>query len=115
MPENEDKLKQVYALIWKASVPDSEFKQEEFESRIPRLMVWLKDLYAKGKLAGCGGGGYENHAGGLTLITADNIEEALLLSAANPMNEIGSTEIMVWDVYYANLILKKQEKKLKVL
>lgn len=112
MPENTNKLREIYALIWKSNEPDSTFKQEEFESRIPRLMVWLKDLKQKGKLIACGGGAFENNAGGLTLINAGSIDEAIEISAGTPMNEIGKTEIMIWDVYYGNLVELKQEEKL---
>lgn len=55
-----------------------------------------------------GGGGFENHAAGLTLITADSVAEAAELSNGTPMNEIGTTEIMIWDVYYANLEVKRE-------
>ncbi|HEX2788484.1 MAG TPA: YciI family protein [Ignavibacteria bacterium] len=109
----ENPFRVVYALIWKSNKPDDEFDSTEFECRIPRLMEWLKDLKKKGKLVACGGGGFENHAGGLTLINADSIEEAQQLSNGTPMNEIGTTEIMVWDVYYADISEKKQEKTLE--
>lgn len=102
MPE-EQNFPIVYACIWKANESDDTLKQEDFESRIPRLMEWLKDLKSKGKLIACGGGGFETHAGGLTLIKADSIEEATELSNGTPMNEIGTTEIMVWDVYFGKL------------
>jgi uncharacterized protein YciI len=106
-------FREIYALIWKANEPDETFNQEEFESRIPRLMEWLRELYSNGKLVGCGGGGFENHAGGLTLINAANVDEARELSKGSPMNEIGKTEIFVWDVYYASISELKQEDKLK--
>ena len=106
-------MENVYALIWRAAEPDDTFKQEEFEARIPRLMVWLKELYAAGKLLGCGGGGFETHSGGLTGIRADSPEEAKKLSEGTPMNEIGSTEIFYWGVYYANLNEDVFEAKLK--
>ncbi|MCB0723683.1 MAG: hypothetical protein KDC73_03205 [Ignavibacteriae bacterium] len=112
MPE-QNQLREIYALIWRANEPDETFKQEEFDSRIPQLMEWLKELYSKGKLAGCGGGGFENHAGGLTLLNADNIEEAQELSKGSPMNEIGTTEIMIWDIFYADLVERSREEKLK--
>ena len=108
----EQRFREIYALIWKANEPDSSFTQEEFESRFPRLMIWLKELHSQDKLAACGGGGFADHAGGLTLINAENIEEAGELSKGSPMNEIGTTEIMVWDVFYANIVELKQEQKL---
>lgn len=113
MAEEQSSFKVVYALIWKAHEPDEIFNPEEFDKRIPRLMEWLKEIYKKGKLVACGGGGFENHTGGLTLITADNIEEALEISKGSPMNEIGDTELMVWDVFYGNLDEKKQSVKLE--
>lgn len=106
-------MENVYALIWRASEPDETFKQEEFESRIPRLMTWLRDLYAQGKLVGCGGGGFETHSAGLTLIRAESPEEAKALSDGTPMNEIGTTEILYWGVYYADLVEKTREDKLR--
>ncbi|MFN8286618.1 MAG: YciI family protein [Chitinophagales bacterium] len=103
----------IYACIWKANETDATFNPQEFEERIPRLMAWLKDLNAKGKLVACGGGGFESHSGGLTLIKANSIEEAIELSNGTPMNEIGKTEIMVWDVYYGNLQVTEREQQLK--
>lgn len=97
------RLPEVYALIWKSTEPDGVFDQAEFTSRIPRLMEWLRELYAKGHLVACGGGGFENHSGGLTLVRASGPEEAIELGAGSPMNEIGTTELLVWDVYYADL------------
>ena len=94
----------IYALIWRAADPDDTWKQDEFDARIPRLMAWLRSLKAGGNLLACGGGGFEHSAGGLTLIRADGIEEARKLSAGSPMNEIGSTEIFLWDLYYGDLV-----------
>ncbi|MDB5035939.1 MAG: hypothetical protein JWQ98_3180 [Chlorobi bacterium] len=106
------RLRAVYAFIWRATEPDETFRQEEFESRIPRLMAWLKDLKSRGKLLGCGGGGFEHHAAGLTLVAAESEEEARELSAGSPMNEIGTTDIMIWDVFYANLAETGNEGRL---
>ncbi len=103
----------VYACIWKAYESDATFDPRRFEERVPRLMQWLKDLHSKGKLVACGGGGFENHTGGLTLIKADSIEEAIALSDGSPMNEIGRTEILLWDVFYGNLAVTEREEKLK--
>ena len=110
---NQQPFPVIYACIWKANESDATFSPQEFEARIPRLMQWLKDLHAKGKLVACGGGGFENHSGGLTLIKADSIEEAIELSSGTPMNEIGTTEIMVWDIFYGNLQVTEREEKLK--
>lgn len=108
-PTQEERLPEVYALIWRSTATDDEFDQMEFEKRIPRLMEWLRSLYAAGHLLSCGGGAFENHTGGLTLIRAANVEEAQRLSAGSPMNEIGSTELFIWDVYYADLLHKGRE------
>lgn len=111
--EQEKPLPLVYACIWRAHDPDETFKPEEFEARIPRLMVWLKELYLRGKLVACGGGGFESHSGGLTLIKAESLEEAFELSSGSPMNEIGKTEIMLWDVFFGDLHIKEREHKLR--
>ena len=106
-------MKTIYACIWQSNEPDENFSQAEFEKRIPRLMIWLRELYKNGHLVGCGGGGFENYSGGLTLIQADSIEQATELSNGTPMNEIGNTEIFVWDVFYANLNHLELEERLK--
>lgn len=93
----------IYALIWRAHESDATFQQSEFDARLPRLMEWLRGLYATGHLLACGGGGFEHHSGGFTLISAETVEQALELSAGSPMNEIGTTELLVWDLYHANL------------
>ena len=102
-----DKLPVVYACIWRATEDDAHFDQKKFEERIPRLMEWLKQLKANGNLVACGGGGFENHSGGLTLIKANTIDDALTISNQNPMNEIGTTEVLVWDVYFAELTVAR--------
>src|SRR4051812_23820535 len=102
-------MKEIYACVFHLTGSD-----EEFQSRIPRLMVWLRELYAGGHLVGCGGGGWSNDTGaGLTLITASSPEEAERLASGSPMNEIGHTEMMVWDCFYANLDHRELEEKLK--
>jgi uncharacterized protein YciI len=106
-------MKTIYACIWRASQPDDTFKQEEFDERIPRLMEWLRELYKGGHLIACGGGGFENHSGGLTLIAAESVEEAIELSNGTPMNEIGQTDVFVWDVFYAQLVHEELVEKLK--
>ncbi len=106
-------MKVVYALIWRSAVTDADFNREEFDRRVPRLMEWLRGLHADGKLVGCGGGGFENHSGGLTLIRAESIEEAQRISEGHPMNEIGTNEILVWDVFYADLVEQSNEERLR--
>lgn len=108
-PESSGRLPAIYALIWRSTATEEEFEQVEFEKRIPRLMQWLQSLYAQGHLVACGGGAFENHGGGLTLIKAATVEEAQRLSEGSPMNEIGNTEVLIWDVYYADLLYKTQE------
>ena len=106
-------MKSIYACIWRANEKDDVFSQDEFAARIPRLMIWLKELYQGGHLLGCGGGGFEKHAGGLTLIQAESIEQAVELSSGTPMNEIGTTDVFVWDVFYANLVHEELVDRLK--
>ncbi len=96
-----DALPAVYALIWKAS-DCGDAADEAFADRIPRIMAWLRTLKAGGHLVACGGGAFEEPAGGITLIRADSPEHALELDQ-NPLNEIGQTELFVWDVYHADL------------
>jgi uncharacterized protein YciI len=98
-----DALLTVYALIWRSTEPDATFDVAAFEERIPRLMDWLRGLKASGALVACGGGGFDTHAGGLTLVRAASVDEAMVHAAASPMNEIGSTDLLVWDVYYGAL------------
>lgn len=102
-----NRLPTVYALIWRAHEPDETFAAAEFESRIPRLMTWLAGVKAQGKLVACGGGGFQDRPGGLTLVRADDVDEAMALAAASPMNEIGRTELLVWDVYWGDLAVPR--------
>jgi len=108
----ENPSREVYALIWRSNEPAGRI-QEEFDERVPRLMDWLKNLYTEGRLVGCGCGEFETHAGGLTLINASGFDEAKELSKGSPMNEIGKTEIMVWDVFYGDLVENKMIGQLK--
>lgn len=94
-----------YAFIWKSNNKGPQ-AMKEFEDRIPRLMVWLKQLRHDGFLVACGGGAFESSdgfSGGLTLVKANSYEHAKQLSAGTPMNEIGETEVMIWDIFTANL------------
>lgn len=99
----DDRLPTYYACIWRATNPDETFDPAEFQARLPRLRVWLQDLLARGKLVACGAGGFDTHSGGLTILRADTVDEALALAAGSPMNEIGKTDVLVWDVYFADL------------
>lgn len=94
-------MKEVYACIWRATEPDETFNPEEFQSRIPRLMEWLKKLKQVDTSLD-GGGGFSTHAAGLTFILAE-ISGRGTTSSGTPMNEIGSTDVMLWDVFYADL------------
>jgi uncharacterized protein YciI len=101
-------MKTVYALIWRSSAGS-----EAFQARIPALMEWLKDLKAKGQLLACGGGGFEVDDGGLTILNVNGHEEALEIMNTYPMNDIGTMELLVWDVFYADLTVKENEHKLR--
>jgi uncharacterized protein YciI len=94
-------------MIWKAAGTGRE-ADEAFQSRIPRLMAWLKDMKAGGHLAACGGGAFEDLSGGLTVIRAHSAAEAREWSAKSPMNEIGNTEIMIWDLFHADLAANRE-------
>ena len=103
-----DQLPTVYALIWRSHATDDTFDPAAFEALIPDLMGWLRRLQADGRLVACGGGGFENHSGGLTLIRAEDPGDALQVAAAHPMNAIGTTELLVWDVYYGALDVPRE-------
>lgn len=110
---NPNALPRMYALIWRATKPDAEFDQAEFEARIPRLMVWLREMHAGGWLVACGGGGFEHCAGGLTIVRARDVYHATDLADGSPMNEIGSTEILEWDVFYGKMDHTERLSKLQ--
>jgi len=103
MSNPDDRLPSVYALIWRSHATDDVFDPAEFQARIPAVMAWLRALQAAGQLVACGGGGFEKHSGGLTLVRAEDPEAALRIAAAHPLNDIGDTEVLVWDVYYGAL------------
>ena len=101
-------MKTQYALIWRG-----EENPEAFQARIPALMTRLRDLHSKGQLVACGGGGYEVGDGGLTILNVNSVEEAQAIMQTYPMNDIGTMELLVWDVFYADLVVKENEGKLK--
>ncbi len=106
----EDQRPIIYALIWKANKVGAD-SMKDFEDRIPRLMTWLKQLRQDGFLVACGGGAFESSegfSGGMTLVKAKSFAHARQLGAGTPMNEIGKTEIMIWDVFTADLQLNAQ-------
>lgn len=103
-----ERLTEIWACVWRSNTHEDDDDHAEFQARIPRLMTWLNRLRADGRLVACGGGAWENHAGGLTLLRAESYEQAKELSDGTPMNEIGTTDIMVWDVYYADLAVPRE-------
>ncbi len=103
MSDAADRLPTIYALIWRSHATDDAFDPAAFEARIPALMDWLRGLQSESRLVACGGGGFENHSGGLTLIRAEDPGDALNVAAGHPMNDIGDTELLVWDVYFGAL------------
>jgi hypothetical protein len=103
-------MKTQYALIWRGR-DDA----KAFQARIPALMVWLRDLHAKGQLVACGGGGYEVGDGGLTILNVGSVAEAQAIMQTYPMNDIGTMELLEWDVFYADLVVKENEGKLATL
>ena len=95
-------MKTVYALVWRRSVPAA-----EFERRIPEIMAWLRDLRRRGRLRGCGGAGGAEWNGGVTLIEAASADEAIAEAAASPQASMGATEVVQWEVYFADLVVEK--------
>src|SRR5688572_19657456 len=91
-------MKTVYALIWKMTVPN-----EEFQRRIPEIMAWLRELRGNRRLVACGGAGAATWDGGLTLIEATSAEEAIAEASRSPQASMGTTEVLEWQVYFADL------------
>ncbi len=89
-------MAELYAIIWRSSAG-----VEEFESRIPGLMEWLRDLKAEGRLKACGG--WLHDEGGLTIIEAESLDEAIAIQQRNPLEKIGTSEIHAWDLFFADL------------
>lgn len=102
-----------YALIWRAHETDDTFDQQAFNERMPALFQWLKQLKQESKLLACGGGGFECHPGGLTIIRAESPEEAQMHANQSPLSDLGTTEIFFWGLYYANLSELNQASKLE--
>ena len=107
-PSAQDRLPEIWACVWRSSIHEDVDDHSEFQARLPRLTEWLRKLHAGGHLVACGGGAWEHHAGGLTLLRAESYEQAKELSDGTPMNEIGTTEILVWDVFYADLNVPRE-------
>lgn len=105
----------LYAIIWRANEPDETFDAKQFEDRLPRLLTWLRDLKARNVLVACGGGGFETHMGGLTVVRASSATEAEELVSGDPMLEIGTHEIFEWSVFYADLVDLAALEKLSTL
>lgn len=108
MSDAPDQLPAVYALIWRSTATDEQFDQAAFAERIPAVMAWLRALRGADELVACGGGGFEHHSGGLTLVRAASIERAVAIANSHPLNDIGSTELLVWDVYFADLAVPRE-------
>jgi len=94
----------LYAFVWRAHESDATFDDKTFIDRLPRLLLWLRELKAKNVLVACGGGGFEEYAGGMTVIRADSPDHARELFSGDPMLEIGTHDLLVWDVFYADLV-----------
>lgn len=97
----------LFACVWRAK-DTGQASSDGFQERIPRLMTWLKSLRKSGNLVACGGGAYgrgldSDYSGGLTIIRAQSFDEAIVLSNGTPMNEIGSTTVLLWDIFYGDL------------
>lgn len=71
-------------------------------------MEWLKQLQNDGHLVTCGSGALEHHAGDLALLEADSCEQAKEPSDGNPMDEIGASDLLIWDVYFADLSVPRE-------
>jgi len=88
----------IYALVWKSTGT-----RDEFESRIPLLLEWLRDLRESGRLCACGE--WDDDAGALTVVDVPGLADAQELVARYPLDEIGETKIHRWDVLFADLHL----------
>jgi hypothetical protein len=91
-------VKTVYALVWKMSV-----SQEEFGRRVPEIMTWLRGLRSQGRLVACGGAGAAGWDGGVTVIHAASPAEAIAEAERSPQASMGTTEVVEWEVYFADL------------
>jgi hypothetical protein len=102
----------IYALIWRSNTNDEEFDQDAFNERIPALFTWLKNLKSQSKLLACGGGGFELSSGGLTIIYAASPQEATVIASESPLSDMGTTEIMFWGVFHADLQMNLNDPRL---
>lgn len=92
----------VYAILWRYTEPG-----ERFQALVPQIMAWLRDLKQRGVLVACGGGGFADADGGLTLIRAAGPEEAAAEMAKSPQAAFGTMELFEWQVYFADLSVPK--------
>jgi uncharacterized protein YciI len=92
----------VYAIVWRFTEPAA-----RFEALIPQIMEWIKDLRRRGILVACGGGGFAEADGGLTLLRAASAAEAAAEMAKSPQTAFGTQELFQWDVYFADLSVPK--------
>jgi uncharacterized protein YciI len=93
----------VYAILWRYTEP-----AEKFGALVPSIMAWLKDLRRRGILVACGGGGFADADGGLTIIRAAGPEEAAAEMARCPQTAFGTMELFEWGVYFADLSVPKE-------
>lgn len=92
----------VYAIVWKYTEPAA-----RFQALVPSILAWVRDLRARGVLVACGGGGFADADGGLTLIRADGPEAAQAEMARSPQTAFGTMELFEWDVYFADLTVPR--------
>ncbi|MEY3688665.1 MAG: hypothetical protein RIT37_227 [Bacteroidota bacterium] len=103
----------IYALIWRSHAQDDAFDQQAFNERMPALFTWLTQLKSQSKLLACGGGGFETSPGGLTIIYAESPEEAIAIANQSPLADMGTTEIMFWGLFHANLRMNLDDPRLQ--
>ena len=103
----------IYALIWRSNTNDEEFDQEAFNARMPALFTWLQNLKSQSTLLACGGGGFEQSPGGLTIIYAESPEEAMTIARQSPLSDMGKTEIMFWGVFHADMQININDPRLQ--
>lgn len=99
-------MTRVFAFIWTLTA-----SPEAFDDATPDLLAWLGGLHAEGRLAGCGA--WASGDGGLTLIRAASREEAAELYAPCPLRALGSTQLVEWEVFFADLVEEGGSRSLR--
>ena len=89
-------MKTLFALLWSSTT-----SQDKFDAAVPKLMTWLQELKTSNRLRACGG--FANEDGGLTIIEVASLSEAKLIAIASPQAALGTTRIIEWEVYDADL------------